>query len=461
MSTFSIFEIGRSALMTAKRTMDVTSHNVANASTVGYSRQEAVLEPIIQRQATISGAGVRVADVRRLRDRFVDSVLRSESGKKAAFEVEKEVMEYLQVVASEPSDSSIRSSLDLFWSAWHDLSVDASSASARAQVMERGRSLVDMFKQISGKVEAMSLDLEASIDATVRLLNLLSERIVSLNLEISRAIARQEPACDLMDQRDALLDEICELTGATVTHIPDGDSLIVSVYGFALVDRNHWYKMEVSFGLGGTELRWISAPGEYTVMPSVGGKIGGYKEARDVLVQDFKAELENLFKTVVDEINAIHGSGFPITGAPGDFFVTDGSDYLHSAQVAPWIVADPSTICASGVSGDPLDGSVALAIANRLEGDDASAGPTYNDMWTAIIGRLGAIGQKVESGFGVQEILVKELQNRKDSISGVSIDEEVATLVRQQHAFNAASRVITMADEMIDTIISRMGVAGR
>lgn len=461
MSTFSIFEIGRSALMTAKRTMDVTSHNVANASTIGYSRQEAVLEPIIQRQAAVSGAGVRVIDVRRLRDQFVDSVLRAESAKKAAFQVQKDVMEYLQVVASEPSDASIRTSLDLFWLAWHDLSVDASSASARAQVMERGRSLVDLFKHIGGQIDAMSVDLEASIEACVRRVNLLSERIVSLNLEISRALARREPASDLMDQRDILLDELAELTGATVTHIAEGESVRVTVNGFPLVDKDHSYKLEVAFTLGGTEVRWVSAPGEYTVIPSVGGKLGGYKEARDVLVRDFKTEVENLFRTIVDEINAIHRNGFPLTGTPGDFFVTDGADYLHSAQVAPWIVADPGTICAAGVPGDPLDGSIALAIADRIEGDDGASSPTYNDMWSAIIGRLGAVGQKVDSGFGVQEILVKELQNRKDSISGVSIDEEVATLVRQQHAFNAASRVITIADEMIDTIISRMGIAGR
>ena len=461
MSTFSIFEIGRSALITAKRTMDVTSHNVANASTPGYSRQEAVLEPIIQRQATVSGAGVRVVDVRRLRDQFVDSVLRSEAAKKSAFEVGKDVMEYLQVVASEPSDSSIRSSLDSFWSAWHDLSVDAGSASARAQVMERGRSLVDMFKHVGGQIDALSLDLESSLDASVRRVNLVSERLVGLNVEIARAIARQEPASDLLDQRDVLLDELTELTGATVSHLSDGNSVRVSVDGFPLVDRDQRYDIEVRYHPGGTEFRWVSAPGEYTVMPSVGGKIGGYKEARDAMVQDFKSEVESLFKAVVDDINAIHASGYPISGAPGDFFITDGVDYLNSAQVAPWIVADHRAICASGVSGDPLDGSIALAIADRIEGADGSVAPSYNDMWAAVIGRLGAVGQKVDSGFGVQEILVKELQNRKDSISGVSIDEEVATLVRQQHAFSAASRLITTADEMIDTIINRMGIAGR
>jgi flagellar hook-associated protein 1 FlgK len=80
--------------------------------------------------------------------------------------------------------------------------------------------------------------------------------------------------------------------------------------------------------------------------------------------------------------------------------------------------------------------------------------------WTAVVGKLGSKGQKITSGFETQELLVKELQNRKDSVSGVSVDEEMATLIREQHAFNAASRLITTADELIDTVINRMG-AGR
>lgn len=120
--------------------MDVTGHNIANASTPGYSRQRVVLEPIIQRinlSAGTSGLGVRVADVARVRDKFVDAVLRNEQEKKAAFAIQKDTLDHLQVVFAEPSDSSIRESVDLFWASWHDLSSDPQSSAARTQPLKQ------------------------------------------------------------------------------------------------------------------------------------------------------------------------------------------------------------------------------------------------------------------------------------------------------------------------------------
>ncbi|NLA61263.1 MAG: flagellar hook-associated protein FlgK, partial [Firmicutes bacterium] len=109
MSTFSMFEIGKSALIASRKSMDVTSHNIANAATPGYSRQDAFLEPIIQRQSQmISGVGVRVSDVRRTRDVFVDAVLRNEIGREAAYLVQQEVLDHIQPAVAEPGANSIR-----------------------------------------------------------------------------------------------------------------------------------------------------------------------------------------------------------------------------------------------------------------------------------------------------------------------------------------------------------------
>ena len=108
-STFSILEIGKTALFTSRKQMEVTSHNVANAATPGYSRQKVLMEPLVQRQslfAGVSGIGVKVTDVVRNRDRFIDAILRSESGKRAAFKVQVDVLEHMQVITAEPSDEA-------------------------------------------------------------------------------------------------------------------------------------------------------------------------------------------------------------------------------------------------------------------------------------------------------------------------------------------------------------------
>ncbi len=471
MSTFSMFEIGKSALIASKRSMDITSHNIANAATPGYSRQDAFLEPLIQRQSQmISGVGVRVADVKRNRDIFVDAVLRNESGREAAFLVQQEVLDHIQTAVAEPGGNSIRNAIDSFWSAWQDLSSNPASAAARAQLMERGRSLVDMFNHLGGQLDSVTEDIDVHIESVVVRVNDLAERVAGLNVEIARALARQEPASDLMDKRDLLLDELAQLTGGTVSFSGEGNAVRFTIGGFPIVDRDKTHKLEVSSSPAGTEFTWRSSPGDPPqTVPNVGGRLGGLKAAKEQLVLEFKQQLDTLFRDIVRSVNSAHQNGYTLSGAAGDvFFTTPASGfYLGSVAVNPDIVADQSNIAASDEATDPYNGDIAHMIANILaDGCPDPDNPTetidpFVGTWTAMLGALGAKAQKVETGVTTQGLLVKELRNRRDSISGVSVDEEVAQLIRQQHAFSAASRVITVADEVIDTIINRMGHVGR
>ena len=166
--SFNIFEIGKSALLASRRAMDATSHNIANASTTGYSRQEAVLEPIVQREATVSGMGVRVTQIRRLRDLFTDSVLRDENANREFFGVQKDVMDQIQVMTGESSDAGLRAAIEGFWTGWQELSIDADSEPARAAIAVNSRSLVDMFKHLGAQIDSLQDDLNVNMDAYQR-----------------------------------------------------------------------------------------------------------------------------------------------------------------------------------------------------------------------------------------------------------------------------------------------------
>lgn len=462
--SFSIFEIGKSALLAARRTMDVTGHNVANAATPGYTRQEAVLEPLIQREAPVSGMGVRVSQIRRLRDFFTDAVLRNENANRESFAVQKQVMDQIQVMAAESSDSGLRAAIEQLWIGWQQLSTDPDSPAARAGLMEKSRSLIDMFRHMNGQIESLREDLVASIDANIERVNVLSERVAALNAEIGRAAARHDPVGDLLDRRDLLLDEISEISGANVSRYADGTETVrVTVNGFPVVDRADSFKLGVNH-TDPIQYTWIDSAGASQIIPSVGGRLGGLATARDNLAGSFRRDLETLLRDIVDTVNTQYALGAVPTGdpmnptAPPDplqfFAVSDPADYLGTAQVAPEIVADPSVIAVwDGNVATPGNGLNALAIAELVETAPVEA-------WTAVIGKMGSTGQRITSGLETQELLVKEIQNRKDSVSGVSIDEEMANLVREQHAFNAAGRLISTADELLDTVINRMG-AGR
>ncbi len=406
----------------------------------------------------------------------MDAVLRNEQEKKAAFAIQKDTLDHLQVVFAEPSDSSIRESVDLFWASWHDLSSDPQSSAARTQLLEAGRSLTDMFRHLGSQIDSLTADIEAGIDATVAKVNLLAERVGSLNTEISRALARKEPVGDLMDRRDLLLDEVTEATGSTVSYLDEG-TVKVNIGGIPLVDRHKVYRLESTVTGDGIKFNLLTGPkdSDKIELDSVAGSLGGHKTARDGIVLRFRKELNEVVKNLAQGVNAIHQADFEGTGPYSPFFYLDplGADFLSTIKVDDNIIDHPDKI-RTATGSDPLDGSIALAIADFIEGNENSylkqlkdsglldlSDGDFTDKWMGIVGGLGVEGQRVESGYDTQELLVKELANRKDSISGVSLDEEIANLIREQHAFNAASRVISTADEMLDTIINRMGLGGR
>lgn len=466
-STFTTLEIGKSALIAARHAMDVTGHNIANAATPGYSLQRVALEPIIQRIPLgmgVSGMGVKVTDITRIRDRFVDAVLRSEKEKKAALAIQKEVFEHMQIVFAEPSDSSIRDSMDFFWVAWHDLSSEPDSASAKAQLLEAGRSLCDLLRHLGSQLDSLLVDIDSGIDAIVAQVNMLAQRISSLNIEISRALARKEPVGDLLDKRDLLLDELTELTGATVNYLDDG-TVQVNLGGVRLVDGAKHYGLGYARTPEGVKFHVITGPedNDRIQLDFIGGSLGGHKIAREDVVLRFRQQLSESVRKVIEGINTIYESSYETDSGIAFFDFDKDGDILTTIRVNDFLVQNPGEIKAGT---GPLDGSIALAIADFIEGtyDGSLVDPSYGNFaekWVAIVGSLGIDAQKVESTFDTQELLVKELENRKDSISGVSLDEEITNLIREQHAFNAASRVITVADEMLDTIINRMGLGGR
>ena len=479
-STFTAIEIGKSALLASRRAMDTTGHNIANAATPGYSRQQVILEPIIQRVDVVSGTsglGVRVVDVQRIRDPFIDGVLRGEQAKKAGFESQKEVLDHLQILFAEPSDSSMRNFVDAYWAAWHDLASEPQSQAARAQLMETGCSVADMFRHLGSQIDSLTGDVEAAISSTVTKVNLLSERICSLNTEISRALARKEPVGDLMDRRDLLIDELTELTGATVSYLDEG-TVKVSIGGIPIVDKYKSYPMSSAITSNGVEFYVVTGPNDSDklLLSGVSGALGGYKVARDEIVLKFRDELNSVALKFFEGINYIH-QVVPETGeidSTYPAFFQFSNDVLSTIKVTDEIVNDPGKIRTS-IGLDGLDGEIAHAIADYIAGTpneflseivtfgsgfDLSGG-NFTEKWMSIVGKLGVEGQKVEIGHSTQELLVKELANRRDSISGVSREEEITELIREQHAFNAAARLISVADEMLDTIINRMGMSGR
>ena len=83
---------------------------------------------------------------------------------------------------------------------------------------------------------------------------------------------------------------------------------------------------------------------------------------------------------------------------------------------------------------------------------------TFDDYYTALISETGTLAEQAKLEFETTELLSNNLENLRQSVSGVNLDEELANIVMFQHGYNASARVVSTMDKMIDTIINRMGV---
>lgn len=355
------------ALTASQRGLDVTNHNIANAQTPGYTRQEVQLTPsppytvpslIGSPEAGQLGTGVEVQRIRRLRDSFLDSQVRQETQSLGRWEVRRDGLAQVETIFGEPSGSGLSEMLGRFWNAWHDLSVDPSSAAARANVTQQATSLAMVINRNYSQLDDLRRDLDSRIAGSVEEINSLAQRIAALNIEISKVHGSGDSPNDLRDARDALLDRLALLVKISYLEMPDG-MLQVSVGGIALVAGRNAYTVQAQRNpvTQLLDLQWQDG----SSVDVQGGELMGQLELRDSLVPAKMAQLDTMAVALRDAVNGVHRTGYGLDNVTGrDFFVGAGAADL---AVNPELLADGSKVGAASQPDAPGDGSKALAVA--------------------------------------------------------------------------------------------------
>jgi flagellar hook-associated protein 1 FlgK len=184
---------------------------------------------------------------------------------------------------------------------------------------------------------------------------------------------------------------------------------------------------------------------------------------RDGYAADYIHALDDLTEAIVTEVNALHQSGFglsidPVSGLPvtgQDFFVASGIT-AASMSVNPDILGDVNRIAAATTAATvPGDNRNAVAIAAlQSQGTMMGGKATFDDFYSALVGRVGNDVRYASANHDYEVAMVSQLENYRESVAGVSLDEEMINLVKYQHAYEAAARVINTVDEMLDTVLN-------
>jgi flagellar hook-associated protein 1 FlgK len=478
--TTGLFGIARTALLTHQTSLQVVSQNVANAETPGYSRQRPLLsatDPVRMPYGTI-GTGVRFDGIERQRDVLLDQSFRSANTLLGESTYRRDLLSQVEEIFGEPSDAGMSAALDRFWSAFSDLATSPGSLAAKSVVQQRGRQLAQLFNDYDTRLTQVRGQTTDRLATAVAEINQLAGQVAELNGRIVTAEAGGSVASELRDQRDLLIDDLSKRAGARAEPQRDG-SITVMLANSTLVDGTSARPLRVQ--ADPPVAPPLVTPADVPVKLLLGNSVdrlgplaGELKAMVDVINTDvptLRSRLDELAASLAETVNTTHASGFVFPGgalpgvAAGDFF-TPGSALApvraSTIALSAAVAADPAAIATSNDAAAPLGNGVALALA-ALRNDTSSVewnGPSgqsetagFNAFFRNTVTRLGLDVRAATDDVTVRSTLVDQAETRRQSVSGVSTDEELIQLMRVQQSYVAATKLIKTADEMLQTLL--------
>ncbi len=452
----SILSIASSSLRAQHEAMNVTAHNIANAGTEGYVRQVPVLvEPdALVLPNGVFGSGVEVMNVVQVRDVYIDQTYRRELGVASENSMRSGLLGRMEGILGEPGDTGLGSSLDRFFSAFSELATNPTNNGVRTTVREAGRELADHFNRLAAGLDVVRQDAEDRLLTSVKRINELSAEVAGLNERIVAAESGGRTAGDLRNARARAIDELAGYLPVQVTQRDNG-SVGLLTSGISLVDGANHNTLEIRNAGGQLS---VAVTTQVTTMNGVGGSVGGLLQVLNSDLPGYRTRLDDLAGAVVTEVNSIHATGRNPDGNTGvDFF--DGTALTASSMALSADVIAGTGAIAAGTedgSGQYQSGAndVALALAQLRDADDPTLGTTYGEYLGELVSDLGLAVRSSDAAVEVSTTLVNQADIQRQSISGVSVDEEMVKLIQFQAAYQAAARVITTADEMLQTLLS-------
>jgi flagellar hook-associated protein 1 FlgK len=562
-SIYTIMNTAKWALLTHEKSLQVTSHNIANLGTPGYSRQELILEttmPLSSHPGQI-GTGVRAVQVRRVYDRFLESQIGQEMQALGRWQAREESMDQVSAVLNEAPDSGLNARMAEFWAAWEEVANNPSGQAERVDLVMKAQSLAQRVNQIHSGLTEIRHQMDESVLEGLNTINSISGQIASLNEKIAHVEASGQDANDYRDKREQLLKDLSEMIDFNSFEESDGKVSVLVAGGKPVVMGNTSFSLQGETNASGFyDVMWNDGKDNLTNITSQiqEGKLAAWLEMRDDSIQSYVDQINTLAATMIQEVNRLHSDGVGLTyydslaasyavdsdavplasaasGLPFWDEIVEGNgfslwvyDTTAETHTEASITIDPGdtledlrqkidavggvsatisngrlTISANTgyqfhFSGDDSNVLMAVGMNTFFDGSDASdmavngviqsdgnkiaaavdhdALPgdnrnalaisdlqdatilvgntsTFDGYFNSLVGTVGASSSDAKANVEHQTLMVEQLENRREQISGVSLDEEMTNLMKFQHAYDASAQMIRVVDEMLDTII--------
>lgn len=463
-ANLTIFSSAVSALGASSLGLSVAANNIANVNTPGFSRQRAILATVTpQRSGGLEiGRGVEPIDVQRIYDAFTEQGLRDAAASKEENDGLAENLEQIEAIFNEVNTIGLSQYIQNFFNAFHDVANNPDKQTPRVNLLGQTDIMVTAFDSISQKLKDARTFIDGGIKSAVARINSLAEEITDLNTSITTAAG---DTLSLQDQRQFKTRELAELIDVTAVESADGTYQVYVAQGMPLVtgvqhaslsveaDSGNGGHYKVNFQLG------ASAAAVITTRIN-GGQLKGLIAARDTEIPGYQSTFDQLAYEIHDEVNTIHLTGFDLDGNTATRFFTlmaSSTDAAANLALNSTVNGDPRGVAAAGTAASlPGGNSVALALA-ALQNTNitfTTGSSTFSEFYGDLLSTVGADTQSAKNKASFSDQLFIQAETRRERISGVSVEEEQLNLIRYQSAFHAASKLMTVADELLRILVN-------
>lgn len=479
MSSFSSLNLGARAIFAAQRGLDITGQNIANSATPGYSRQRVdqvavggPTVPAIWSKYDQTGGGVKVTGISRMRDEFLEARARTAHSALGQLEEQQKTYAAIERTIDEPSETGLKRQLADFWASWAKLSQDPHGQAGQV-IVERGIGVANQLNHMSQQFQVQWADTRTELQANVFDVNKAAEDIAKLNRAIRNNVINGLPANELADQRDLLVEKVTTLTGGVaerdedgVVNVKLGDSYLVnrqqfrtvkldppdaadSTKGFADYPAPGPAKLSVIWGtdFDGSAVTGTAVVGADTTL-NAKSTMNGQLEALNTTLPKYLADLDGVASSLATLVNIKQAEGYTKAGAVGADLLTTASGHLAASTIT--FSADASALALSkGVPPAVIDGDNAKEMSALISSE---TGPDAT--FRSLVVDLGVQAQSVNRNQQVAANVVKTADDARESVSGVSLNEELTNLMQYQHSFEAAAKFITAVDATIESLLN-------
>lgn len=447
---------GTSGLLTSQKAIEVTGGNIANVNTPGYSRQAPVLAsfPSLNIGGISIGQGVRIDDLDRQRDLFMDRQIQSKLGSFGEEDAKTVPLTDLERIM-DISDEGLGGEISRFFDALQDVSSDPSRSVTRQLVITQGEALANAFNTVEAELQSAREGINLTLESKVDDVNSKLKTIAELNVTISGISAAGQTAAGAMDQRDQLIEEVGKILGSQSLASTGGMVSLMLPGGLPLVQDGDSMQLE-SYRVGGdVQFRLKTGSGSSIDLASaqMGGEFKGLMEVRDGQIPELRDDLDNLAFTLASQINAQHRAGRGLDNSTNNDFFSIPATASGAARAIAVALTDGNQF-AAGTTSEPGDNNNVLAMIGLAEQELVNGQDRFSDFYAKMAARIGTdVRQNNLKLTGIEDAM-SLLEKSRASVSGVSLEEEMINMIKFQKTFEASAKMLSVIDEMMDTVLS-------